>query len=98
MSDDREARMEAQKVLGLRDDDGRMVPFRQMDRDTLLFRFQMMLDTNEDRGVAHAAEVKALERRLKDARNAKRLANARADRAEKAMRAMLDAFQEGEAS
>lgn len=81
---------EIQKIW--RTPEGKVIPLEECTKEQLLARFRHVVATNQDRMAEKVAGHEALIKRLQDARKAKRLANARADRAEAAMRAMLDAF------
>ena len=91
-----EERRAARKVLGFTDDGGKTIQLDQRTPEALLETLYLrnMLDGLRAEA-AMTAEKRFLEK-VKIERKAKNLANARADRAEAAMRAMLDALKEGE--
>ena len=72
--------------------DGKIIPLEENTREQLLARFKHVVAKHTDQMAASKGANEALMKRLQDARKAKQMANARADRAEAAMRAMLDAF------
>lgn len=85
---------EARKVLGLRTGT-RPVMVADMTREQLIDKIADLRSIHTDRVTELNGSIDALHKRLKDHRKAKRLANKRADAAEKAMRDMLDTFKEG---
>lgn len=86
----------ARIVLGIRTEDYDIVSRHDMDRETLMDLLDLRAKIHRDQLTAHEGAMKALMKRLKDTRKAKRLANARADRAERVMRKMLDEFKREE--
>lgn len=90
-------RIEAGKVLGFRDEDGKVIKLEERSKEALIDTIRSIKARHEDREAANSAAIKALEERLKIARKAKQEANRRADIAEKAMRSLLDNFKATEA-
>lgn len=79
-----------------RNDKNEAIPLEECSKEQLLARFRHVVSSHNDRLSEMNGALDALRKRCNDHRKAKTLANARADRAEKAMRSMLDAFaQEG---
>lgn len=89
------SKSEARKVLGIRDEKGDAVQLKNRSREALIDTIGLINSQETDRNLAHQAAMGVMEGRLKSARKAKSLANARADRAESMMRTMLDKFHEG---
>lgn len=75
--------------------DGTAIPLEECTREQLIARFRYVVDAHTDKLHEMSGARDALVKRCDAHRKAKALANARADRAEAAMRAMLDAFAEG---
>ena len=89
-----EERRQARIILGFRNPDWSIIPLEDRTPENLLQMVRNYQDKVADSLAAHQAAMNVMEDRLKTARKAKRLANRRADKAEKAMRALLDAFGE----
>ena len=85
-----EERKQARIVLGISDAHRRMVPLAELSNEELLERFALSVRANSDRLAEKEGALNAVRDLLKSARKAKKLANARADKAEQTMRAMLD--------
>ncbi|ESX17854.1 hypothetical protein X766_15695 [Mesorhizobium sp. LSJC255A00] len=75
--------------------DGKAIPLEECTKDQLLARFRHVVGTHSDKLHEMNAARDALLKRCNDHRKAKALANARADRAETAMRTLLDIFTQG---
>lgn len=86
----------AKIVLGLRDEYGKNIPIADRSNEGLRNTIALINNRMQDMMVAHRAAEKVLLDRLKTTRQAKAKANQRADRAEAAMRAMLDQFKQTE--
>lgn len=89
----REERLHACVVLGYRYPDDKVIPLEERSVENLILTNHNLRETEKDRAAAHDAAIKALDARLRAARNAKRFANHRADVAEEAMRNLLDTFK-----
>jgi hypothetical protein len=75
-----------------------VIPVKERSREALLVTIELLQNRLSDTRAARAGAEEVLLKRLKKARDAKRLANSRADRAEKAMRGLLDTFAQEEQS
>lgn len=81
----------ARQVLGLRED-GEFLPIQQRDREALLVTIELMQIQAESQRAAHKAQEEFMQKRLKSAWAARRLANRRADDAVAAMKTLIDTF------
>lgn len=90
-----EERLAARKVLGFNDDNGKAIPMDQRTPEALLETLYLRNMLDGLRAEAMMTAEKRFLEKIKIERKAKHLANARADRAEAAMRAMLDTLKEG---
>lgn len=89
-----EERLQARVVLGYRTPDDKLIPLEERSVENLILMIQNLRETADDRHAQHKAEIKALDDRLRSARNAKHFANRRADVAEQAMRKLQTNFTE----
>lgn len=93
MTDDlKEQKKAARILLGLKDE--QHMPIKMADRspEALLVTIDLLNKSASDHTAARLATEEMLHKRLKAERKARALANARADKAVAAMRAMLVAF------
>lgn len=84
----------ARRVLGFSDVDDRPVRLELRDEEALIDTIRDQNQRHYDRASAHNAAIEALEKRLQQERKKRRLANRRADQAENALHAAIDAFSE----
>lgn len=91
-----EQKREARKILGILDQDGKVIKVKDLSREALIDTIFLSWDMNDDQIEKREASIKALEARLKSAHQAKALANRRADLAEKGLRQLIDTFSVGE--
>lgn len=82
----------ARRVLGIRDDEGKVIPLANRSKEDLIEQIKLTISSKYDSIAGHQAHIKALEDKLRSARKAKNMANRRADVAESTMRYMLDKF------
>lgn len=89
----RQQKHAARVVLGIVSDEGRPVPIEERSNETLRYTIEIMRGNHKDLIAEMTGGMDALRKRLKSHRNAKKLANQRADIAVKAMQDMLKTFE-----
>ena len=88
-----EEKRKARIVLGIRDENGVMIPLKDRTVDALIDSLADMRARHADKIASMEGSIEALTKRLRSHRKAKALANKRADKAVAAMRDMLDRFE-----
>ena len=83
---------EARKLLGLMDDNFRTIKFNQQDREALLVSVELQQVRSKAADIGFKSEKESLLAVIKSARQAKALANKRADKAEAALKKVRKAL------
>lgn len=86
--------METVSVPKVRDSEGAMKSLESLDRDQLILKIQLLRNKIEDLHAANKGAQEALLKKLEMARKAKRLANARADKAVQMAKKTLISLEE----